>query len=417
MDRIIEKKKGIRKKHIPYILGVAFVLAFVLWMIFGNHQSKLKIDGRMILTGTVEQGLFNDYVRVNGQVQPITTIQLSPLEGGMVDKKVVEEGTMVKKGDVILQLSNPQLALSILESEASLAEKENFLRNTIVAMEQQKLDLEQNRLQLNLDVERKERKYKQYERLHKEKLISEEEYLQAKEDYEYSLNSRMLVLERQKQDSIYRTIQIENMQESLRSMRKSMILIRQREENLNVKSPIDGQLGNLEVVLGQALNSGANIGQINDLSDYKIEAMIDEHYIDRVRTGLNANFERQSVKYPVTVSKVYPDVRSGQFKTDFQFTGERPDNIRTGQTYYINLELGLPTDALIIPRGNFYHKTGGAWIYVINPEGTKAYKRNIRIGRQNPSYYEVLEGLEVGEKVIISGYENYGDNEILILDK
>ncbi|MDL2238818.1 HlyD family efflux transporter periplasmic adaptor subunit [Bacteroidales bacterium OttesenSCG-928-K03] len=416
MDRIIEKKKGIRKKHIPYILGGALVLAFVAWLIFGDHQSKLKVDGRMILTGTVEKGLFNDYVRVNGQVQPITTIQLSPLEGGMVDQIVVEEGSMVKKGDIILQLSNPQLALSILESEASLAEKENFLRNTIVEMEKQKLDLEQNRLQLNLDVERKERKYKQYEKLYGEKLISLEDYLQAKEDYEFSISSRDLVLARQKQDSIYRTIQIENMEESLESMRRSMILIRQREDNLNVKSPINGQLGNLEVVLGQSLNSGANIGQINDLSDHKIEAMIDEHYIDRVRSGLNGSFERQSVKYPVVVNKVYPDVRGGQFRTDFQFTGERPDNIRTGQTYYINLELGLPTDALIIPRGNFYHKTGGAWIYVINADGTKATKRNIRIGRQNPNYYEVLEGLEAGEKVIISGYDNYGDNDVLILN-
>ncbi|MDR2083511.1 MAG: HlyD family efflux transporter periplasmic adaptor subunit [Bacteroidales bacterium] len=416
MDRVIEKKKGIKRKHIPYILGGVFVIAFVSWLIFGDHQSKLKVDGRMILTGTVEKGLFNDYVRVNGQVQPITTLQLSPLEGGMVDEIVIEEGGMVKKGDVILHLSNPQLALSILESEASLAEKENFLRNTIVEMEKQKLDLEQNRLQLNLDVERKERKNKQYEKLYDEKLISLEDYLQAKEDYEFSMSSRDLVLARQKQDSIYRTIQIENMEESLESMRRSMILIRQREDNLNVKSPINGQLGNLEVVLGQSLHSGANIGQINDLSDYKIEAMIDEHYIDRVRFGLNGSFERQSVKYPVVVSKVYPDVRGGQFRTDFQFTGERPENIRTGQTYYINLELGLPTEALIIPRGNFYHKTGGAWIYVINSEGTKATKRNIRIGRQNPNYYEVLEGLEPGEKVIISGYDNYGDNDVLILN-
>jgi HlyD family secretion protein len=415
MDRIIEKKKGIRKKHIPYIIGTVFVLTFVLWLSLGDHRSKLKVDGKMLITGVVETGQFNDYVRVNGQVQPITTIQLSPLEGGMVERKVVEEGAMVKQGDVIIRLNNPQLLLSILESEASLAEKENFLRNTVVTMEQQKLDLEKNRLELMLDVERKERKFKQFERLFNEKLLSEEEYLQAKEDYDFAVKSKKLVLERMKQDSIYRTIQIENMQESLKSMKQSMILIRQRIDNLNVKSPIDGQLGSLDVALGQALNSGANIGQINDLSDYKIEAMIDEHYIDRVRTGLEGSFERQSVKYPVVVSKVYPEVRNGQFRIDFQFTGVRPDNIRTGQTYYINLELGLPIQATVIPRGNFYQKTGGTWIYVLNADETKAYKRNIKIGRQNPNYYEVLEGLKPNEKVIISGYDNYGDNSILVL--
>lgn len=416
MDRIIEKKKGIRKKHIPYIIGSVFVLTFVLWLLLGDHRSKLKVDGKMILTGVVEEGLFNDYVRVNGQVQPITTIQLSPLEGGMVEQKIVEEGAMVKQGDVIIQLNNPQLLLSILESEASLAEKENFLRNTLVTMEQQKLDLEKNRLELMLDVERKERKFKQFERLFKEKLVSEEEYLQTKEDYDFAVKSKKLVLERMKQDSIYRTIQIENMQESLKSMRQSMILIRQRVDNLKVKSPIDGQLGSLDIVLGQSLNSGANIGQISDLSNYKIEAMIDEHYIDRVRTGLEGNFERQSVKYPVVISKVYPEVRSGQFRIDFQFPGERPDNIRTGQTYYINLELGLPTEAILIPRGNFYQKTGGTWIYVLNSDETKAYKRSIKIGRQNPNYYEVLDGLNPGEKVIISGYDNYGDNSVLIIN-
>lgn len=415
MDRVIEKKKGINKKHIPYIAGGVLLIVFILWLIFGNHKATLKVDSRSIITGTAENGLFNDFVRVNGQVQPITTIQLAPLEGGVVDQKVVEEGAMVKKGDIILRLTNSQLNLQILETEASLAEKENIHRNTQLSMEQEKLNLQKERLQLNLEVERKARKFKQNERLYNENLIAREEYLQAKEDYDFAVQTRTLVIARQKQDSTFRTTQVQNMEENLQSMRKSMSMARQRVDNLNVKSPIDGQLGTLDVVLGQNIPTGSNIGQINDLSDYKIEAQIDEHYIDRVKTGLSATFERQGSQFPLEVQKVYPDVKNGQFKTDFSFTGERPGNIRTGQTYYINLELGQPAEAVIIPRGAFYQKTGGTWIFVLTPEGDRAFKRPIRIGRQNPQYYEVLEGLQPGEKVIVSSYENYGNNEVLVL--
>lgn len=228
----------------------------------------------------------------------------------------------------------------------------------MVSMEQQKLDLQKERLSLNIDVQRKERKYRQNERLYKEKLIAREDYLQAKEDYELALETRHVVQERQKQDSIYRTTQIESLEENLQSMRQNMMLIRQRMDNLNVKSPIDGQLGTLDAELGQSVSNTVKIGQINDLSDYKIEALIDEHYIDRVRSGLPASFERQDARYDLVVSKVYPDVKEGQFKTDFTFTSKRPDNIRTGQTYYINLELGQPSDAILIPARRVLSEDG-----------------------------------------------------------
>ncbi len=416
MDRIIERKKGIRKKHIPYIAGGAAFIALILWIFLGNHEASLRIDSRTIVTAAAEKGMFNDFIKINGQVQPITTVQLTPLEGGVVEEIAIEEGAMLKKGDIIVRLSNSQLNLQILESEASLAEKENFLRNTQVTMEQEKLTLERERVQLNMDVERKGRKYMQYKRLYEEELIAREDMIQAAEDYQMAVKDRKLIIARQKQDSLYRKIQIEELENSLRSMNRNMELIHERMDNLNVKSPIDGQLGSLDVMLGQSLSSGSNIGQVNDLSDYKIEALIDEHYIDRVRTGLSATFERQGGTFPLEVKKVYPDVKEGQFKTDLVFTGERPDNIRTGQTYYINLELGQPTEAVIIPRGAFYQSTGGMWIFVLTPEGDKAYRREIRIGRQNPQYYEVIEGLAPGEQVIISGYDNYGDNEILILN-
>lgn len=384
------------------------------WAVFGDHTSALRVEGRTLSVETVEDGLFNDYVRVNGAVLPITTVQLSPLEGGMVDAKVVEEGATVKKGDVIVKLSNPQLNIAILESEASLAEKENFLRNTRVQMEQEKLNLRKERLQLELDVTRKKRAYEQLKALYEERLEAKEKYLQAKEDYEIAVAQAVLVLERQKQDSIFRLQQVENMEMNLTSMQKNMALVRQRVDNMSVRSPIDGELGMLDIVLGQSVNSGQKLGQINDLTSYKIEAMIDEHYIDRVREGLDATFERGGESYSLRVVKVFPEVRSGQFRTWLYLTGTKPDNMRAGQTYYINLELGQPTQAMIIPRGAFYQTTGGAWIFVV--EGDKAVRRPIKIGRQNPQYYEVLEGLKAGERVVVSSYDTYGDNETLIIN-
>lgn len=416
MDRIIEKKKGIQKKHIPYIIGGAVALLVILWLIFGNHASKMNVETKKISIQEVIKGEFNDYVRVNGQVQPINTIQLSAVEGGMVSEKLVEEGSNVQQGDIIVRLTNPMLNLNILDSEAQLAEKQNFLRNTQVSMEQERLSLKKEKLQLDLDVERKKRKYLQYKQLYAENLTSKEEYLQAKEDYEYAVDGRKLVVERQKQDSIYRGIQVKQMEESLHNMRQNLILVRQRVDNLNIKAPTNGQLGLLDVEIGQSVASGGRVGQISVLSDYKIEASIDEHYIDRVKAGLEASFERQDKDFALRVRKVYPEVRDKQFKTDFVFVGERPDNIRTGQTYYINLQLGQPVEAIMIPRGAFYQTTGGQWIFVVTPDGKKAIRRKVSIGRQNPTYYEVISGLDPGEKVITSSYDTYREVEELILE-
>ena len=420
MDIRIEKKKGLRalftKRGIPYLAGALFLL-FVVWLLVRDNSSTLRVDARTISVGTVTRGEFNDYIRVTGQVQPITTVQLSPLEAGIVERLVVEEGASVRKGDVLVELSNTSLTLEILNSEAELAEKQNILRNTLISMEQQKLDLRLDKVQLDLDVERKRRTWQQNEELYRSNLIAREDWLQSKEDYELAERKRELNIERQIQDSLYRTVQIEQMEDNLANMKRNMELIRQRIGNLQVKSPIDGEVGLLDVVLGQSVSSGQKIGQVNDLSDYKVEAEIDESYIDRVRAGLDATFERQDTAFTMRLRKVYPEVRNGQFRADFTFVGAHPRNIRSGQTYYLHLELGQPTDAVIIPRGSFYQSTGGAWIYVVAPEGDRAYKRQIRIGRQNPQYYEVLEGLEPGERVIVSGYENYGANDVLILNK
>jgi len=417
MDKIIEKKTGWRvaftHKALPYWLG-ALLLVFVIYLIARPNNKTLRVDADSLTVSTAVLGEFNDYIRISGRVQPMTTIQLSPQEGGIVEKILIEDGSAVKAGDAILVLNNDNLDLQILNSEAELAEKENILRNTQISMEQQKLDVRQNVLEYSTQVERLRRAYEQQKALYEDKLIAKEEYLKAEEDYHLAKQKYDLIRERSKQDSLYRGTQIDRMEESLENMLLNMQMIRKRKGNLIVKAPIDGELGLLDVVLGQSIASGTKIGQINSVGTYKVEAQIDEHYIDRVVEGLEATFERQGETYSTLIRKVYPEVRDGKFKADFKFDGVQPDNIRSGQTYYLNLQLGQPEEAVIIPRGTFYQKTGGKWIYVVSKDGSKAVKREIRIGRQNPQYYEVLEGLEPGEKVITSGYDNYGDSDVLV---
>ena len=416
MDKVIEKKKGIARvftiKALPYWFGVV-VVVFISFLFVRGNRSLLRVNRDTLTIATVIEGEFNDYIRLNGQVQPMTTIQISPLEGGVVQEIIVEEGAHVRAGERLLVLSNDNLDLQILNSEAELAEKENILRNTLISMEQQKLSLRQEQLQLHTDVGRMKREFEAKQALYDEKLISREEYLRAEEDYRLASNRLQLVNERAQQDSLYRSVEIEQMQESLRNMRLNMQMIRRRKENLTIKAPIDGELGLLDVVLGQSVSQGVKIGQINSLGSYKIEAQIDEHYIDRVVAGLEATFERQDEAYSAVIRKVYPEVRNGKFKADLKFVGEQPANIRSGQTYYLNLQLGQPEQAVLVPRGAFFQTTGGRWIYVVDADGEGATRREIRISRQNPQYYEVLEGLSVGEKVIVSGYEKFGDNEKL----
>ncbi len=416
MDKVIEKKKGIARvftiKALPYWFGVV-VVGFISFLFVRGNRSLLRVNRDTLTIATVIEGEFNDYIRLNGQVQPMTTIQISPLEGGVVQEIIVEEGAHVRAGERLLVLSNDNLDLQILNSEAELAEKENILRNTLISMEQQKLNLRQEQLQLHTDVGRMKREFEAKQALYDEKLISREEYLRAEEDYRLASNRLQLVNERAQQDSLYRSVEIEQMQESLHNMRLNMQMIRRRKENLTIKAPIDGELGLLDVVLGQSVSQGVKIGQINSLGSYKIEAQIDEHYIDRVVAGLEATFERQDEAYSAMIRKVYPEVRNGKFKADLKFVGEQPVNIRSGQTYYLNLQLGQPEQAVLVPRGAFFQTTGGRWIYVLDADGEGATRREIRISRQNPQYYEVLEGLQPGERVITSGYEKFGDSDKL----
>ena len=416
MDRQIEPTKGFRKlftrKALPY-WGGALLLVFIGWLVLRDDARTLRVGGEAITVSEVRRGEFNDYIRISGRVVPMTTVQLSPLEGGVVQQIVAEEGAHVREGDVILILSNESLDMQILNAEADLAEKENILRNTMIQMEQQKLTLQQEKLQLQMEVRRKKRTYESQKSLYQDNLIAKEAFLQAEENYQLAQDRLRLVENRAKQDSLYRSVEIRQMRESLENMRLNMQMIRHRKENLTIKAPIDGELGLVDVVLGQSVAMGSKVGQINNQDNYKIEALIDEHYIDRVTAGLEADFERQGGKCNVLIRKVYPEVRDGKFKADFKFADGQPENIRNGQTFYLNLQLGQPVEAVLIPRGAFYQKTGGKWIYVVTKDGTKAVKRDIRIGRQNPQYYEVLEGLEPGERVITSSYDGYGEAEVL----
>ena len=416
MDRVIEKTKTQRLlKYWPYMAGGCFLLVLVLWLLFGNHASTLKVNQDELTISNVQHAEFKDDVRTNGQVMPIQVVQISPEEGGIVMEKVAEEGTMVHKGNVIVRLSNSSLDLQILNAEAELAEKQNLLRNTQVTMEQDRLNNQTEKAQLDMDIRRLQRTYEQNKRLYQEKLISKEDFLKSQEDYQLSAKKRSLVTKRLKQDSIYRTVQMDQMEDNLQNMRNNVVMVRQRKDKLEIRSAIDGELGLLEVELGQSIAAGQKIGQLNDLSDYKVQAEIDEHYIDRVRQGLVGTFTRGDKQYQLQVRKVYPEVRNGKFRCDFIFKGERPENIRSGQTYYIDLELGQPEQAIMIPRGTFFQTTGGQWIFVLDKSGKKAYRRNIRVGRQNPQYYEVLEGLEPGERVVTSGYEAFKDKEVLVI--
>lgn len=414
MDRQIEKKSFFRR-YAWYIAAAAALAALLVWIVLGTTASTMTIDATDITISDVTRGKFDDYVRLNGQVLPIQVVQISPEEGGIVREKVVEEGTRVRKGDVILRLSNSNLDLQILNAEAELAEKQNLLRNTQVAMQQDRLNNRTEQATLDTDCDRKRRAYEQNARLYKERLISKEVYLQSREDYKLARRKQSLISQRLKQDSLYRHVQMAQMEDNLDNMRKNVLLVRDRKNKLEVRSAIDGELGLLDVELGQNIAAGQNIGQINDLSDFKVQAQIDEHYIDRVRPGLSASFSRDGKTYLLRVRKVYPEVRNGTFRTDFVFVGERPAQMRSGQTFYVELALGKSQQATLIPRGTFFQTTGGNWIFVLDKSGRKAYRRNISIARQNPQYYEVTDGLEPGERVITSGYEAFKDNEVLVI--
>lgn len=415
MDRKIEKKKGIRPKHIIYFVSGLIVIFLLVKMIQNSNVSAVRVEKDKITISEVQFSDYDDFIRTNGTVEPISIIYLDAEEGGRVKERLIEEGAMVKKGDIILELENRSLYENIMNSESNLAQKQNMLRQTRINFESQRLVSQQRVLDSKYDIVKNKRYYEQQKTLFDKDLVARDVYLEAKESYEHSVELFEINKLRAKNDSLILATEMIQLDQELKKMEKTLALIYERLEDLKVKAPVDGQLGMLDAEIGQSISPGARIGQINVLTDYKIVALIDEHYIDRVRRDLAATFERQEKLFNLSVKKVYPEVRNSQFEIDLVFTGERPENIRAGQTYYINLQLGEPQKSLLVDLGGFFNSTGGQWIYVVDPSGDFATKRPIKIGRKNPKYYEILEGLEKGEKVITSGYDLFGDNEKLIL--
>lgn len=410
MDRVIEKKKGLRPKHLLWMGGAILLILAVLKLATSDYSSVYRAEKEKVTISETSEGLFNDYITVIGQVEPKSIIFLDAIEGGRVEERLIEEGSMVREGDIILRLENRQLYQTILNSEAALAEKENYLRNTRISFETELIQSKRNILDSEHRLNRSKRTWQQNEQLYKEDLIAKEDYLKAKENYEYEVSLLVINKLKARNDSLIRITSMQTLENDLAKMREMFYLVRERLDHLNVRAPIDGQLGMLDAEIGQSISQGQRIGQINVLTNFKVVAQIDEHYIDRVRRDLTAALDRGGAGYQLTVRKVYPEVRNGQFRIDLVFEGEEPDNIRTGQTYHIRLELGEPEKAILLPRGGFFQSTGGQWVFVLDKDGTNATKRSIRIGKQNPQYYEVLEGLEPGEKVITSGYEMFGAN-------
>jgi HlyD family secretion protein len=414
MDRVLEKRSIWKQRKFWVAMVATIFLVVVVIMLLGKNVSTVRTEKDKISVSTISQGIFNDYIRVIGSVEPIRFIYLDAEEGGRVEEIVNEEGTIVKKGDVILKLTNSNLKLNILSTEANLAEQINFLRNTRISMEQERLSLQRQILEQDYDIIKRKRLYEQSDRFYKKDIISKNEYLEATESYEFAVKTRQILSARQSTDSLFRDVQVKQMEFNLDRMKTNLELVKERLENLQVKAPIDGQIGLLEAEIGQSIQQGQRMGQLNDMSGFKVTAKIDEHYIDRVKKGLEASFTRQDKNYAMVVKKVYPDVREGTFEIDMVFDKDIPDNIRPGQTYHVELQLGLPETAMLIPRGGFYQSTGGQWVYVLTGSGAEAVRRPVKIGRQNPQFYEVLEGLKPGEQVITSGYEMFGDNERIV---
>lgn len=415
MDKIIEKKKWTPKKIIWISLAAIFGILVLYNLIFGDHTSKFNVQRDRISIEDVQEDFFQDYITQTGTVEPISTIYLDAMEGGRVEELLIEEGTMVQKGDAILRLSNTNLHLDIMNREANLAEQINNLRNTRLSMEQNKLNLKRQLLDLDYQISLQKRNYENSIDLYNKEYISDKQFDEIKENYDYLVKTRELVIENQKADSLFREIQVAQLENSVDQMEMNLDFVRKKLENLNVKAPVSGLLVTVNAEIGEAIGTGQRLGQIHVLDEFKVRLEIDEHYISRVNASLVGEFDFNGSTYQLRIKKIYPEVRNGRFGVDLVFVDDVPDRIRTGQTFRVKLELGQSEMAILVPRGGFYQSTGGQYIFVLDPTEKFAVKRDIRLGRMNPRYYEVLEGLQPGEKVIVSSYDNFGRAEKLIL--
>lgn len=417
MDRKIEKKSWSIKK-IGYLASAFIILILVTWQIFfADQRSKYRVDKNQITIKTVKNGLFRDFISVSGEITSARTVYLDAIEGGRVEELFVEEGAIVRKNDPVLRLSNTDLHLSIMNREAQLAEQMNLLRSTRLQMEQNSLNLKRDILAVNFELTKTKREFNNYKKLYTKNFISKEEFLNYKEKYELLEKEKKLTVESQKQDSLFRAVQVKQLEDSVNMLKNNLQYVRQRIENLVVNAPIDGQLASLNAEVGESINKGERLGEISIMNSFKISSEINEYYINRIQKNLKGTIDYQEQTINLVINKIYPQVENGNFQVDFKFVGDYPKNLRIGQSFRIKVELGKPKTTLMIPRGSFYQSTGGQWIYVLNNDQTQAEKRPIQIGKQNPKFYEIVSGLDAGEKVITNNYDIFGNAEVIIIRK
>lgn len=415
MDRKIEKKFWNTKRIAMVGGGVLLTALLVYQFAFADHRSKLNVDAEKLTVSTVSEGNFDEFIIVQGVVQPLKTIQLDAIVGGYVTQKLVEGGNMVKQGDIILRLENQQLKLNFLQSETEASRLVNDLQNTRQRLKVERFNLQKTLSDLDFQIDQAKDAHDRNEKLFKDKVIPEADFFRTKREYDRLKKQRDIEIESQKYQQENAELQIKQLEGTLTRTQKNVDLWRQTLENLVVKAPVSGLLSSIDVEVGSNINQGQNIGQIDDMEGFKMRVNIDEHYISRIFAGLTGSFEFNGKTHPLTITKVYPEVAGGRFAVDMVFVEKTPPGIRRGQSSPIRLELGKSAKATLLAVGGFFSETGGNWVYVVNNDGAKAVKRNITLGRKNPQFYEVLEGLQPGDKVITSSYDNYGDKEVLEL--
>ena len=414
MDRRIEKKRFTPRRIALGGLAAA-VIAFGAYALLSVNPSSLNVDAEKLTLAPVTHGPFLEYIVEQGAVMPLTTIYLDAVEGGRVEEVYVEQGTHVEEGTPILRLSNANLQLSVMQREAELFREVNRLRETRVTMGQRRLSMRAGLVETEYQLRQAEREHARQDEMFKADLTSRQDYDEAKDNLEYLTARRDVTVETLHQDSLFQTIQIRQLEESIDRLRLNLELIKQNEENLTIRAPITGLLSSLIAEVGESKPGGDRLGQIDVEDEFKVRAAIDEHYIARIRSGQAGSFDFAGGTYDLVISRVYPEVIEGQFEADMVFPEGMPEGLRRGQTLQVRIALGELADAMQVPRGGFYQKTGGRWIYVLDEAGEIAVRRDIRLGRQNSQYFEVLEGLEEGETVITSMYDNFGDMERLVL--
>jgi len=415
MDRIIEKKKWTTKKILQYAAIAVFVFFLLYLFLFLDRSSRLNIDKNQVTIATVTSDNFQEFIPVDGVVQPQTTIYIDATLGGTVEKKYIEDGAEVKKGDTILKLSNANMQLSYMDQETRMYDAINNLQNSRIALEQNKFLRQKEITNLLYQIDEVEREYERAQKLYDEGVYTLKEYQDALRDHEFSSKQLSISLELQRLDSISTEDQKRQISASVERMKTNLTLLRSNMEKLLVRAPADGVLSSFNVEIGETRSAGERLGQIDIMDGYKMRTNIDERYVSRVVQGQEAELDFGGKTYQLYVNKIYTGVIGGAFQVDMFFKDEVPDNVRRGQTIQMRLQFSTPAEALILKRGGFFQQTGGNWVYVVDPSGDYAVKRNIKLGRQNTRYYEILEGLEPGEEVIISSYDNFGSKDKLVL--